>query len=104
MVQTFDQLHQTVSTAISQFLESNAETSIDFVIADNGSCSMTNHTNGNKISFMLAKFGSEFKIGFAFFEKDEEQPDWLDDTFNTEFDEKFVTNLITEQLLPDPVF
>lgn len=104
MIQNYDELHQTVSTAIEEFLQSNDDAKIEFEIADNGSCSMTNQINGNKMSFMLAKFGNEFKVGYAFFEKDEQQPDWLDDVFNTEFDGKFVINLITEQLLPDPLF
>lgn len=104
MIQTYEQLHQTVEKAVNKYLQADDEAKISFDIADNGSCAMTNQANGNKLSFMLAKFGNEFKVGYAFFEKDEPQPDWLDDVFNTEFDENFVTNLITEQLLPDPLF
>lgn len=104
MIQTYEELHETVSTAIDEFLLENPNEGIDFEILENGSCAMTNQTNGNKISFILAKFGNEFKVGFAFFEKGEVQPDWFDDAFNTEFDQQFVTNLITEQLLVDPVF
>ena len=104
MIQSYQELHDTVAGAISKYLADNAQQKIEFEVLDNGSCTMTNLINGNKLSFILAKFGNEFKVGFAFFEKDELQPDWFDDAFNTEFDEQFVINLITEQLLPDPIF
>lgn len=103
MVRTYDGLHQIVSSAIETYLKENETKSISFEIADNGSCSMFYAENGNKMTFMLAKFSDEYKVGFAFFEGGESQPDWLDDVFNTEFKEAFVINLITEQLLEQEI-
>ena len=99
MINTYAKLHQTVSSAIETYLKENEEKTINFEIADNGACSMLYPENGNKFTFMLAKFSEEFKVGFAFFEAGEKQPDWLDDVFNTEFNEAFVINLINEHLL-----
>ena len=104
VITTYEGLHQTVKAGLEAFLAGRPDCHIGFEIADNGACAMTNSDNGNKLSFMLAKFGDEFKVGFAFFEKGEAQPDWFDDAYNTEFDQQFVLNLIKEQLMVDPVF
>lgn len=99
MVKTYSELHRVVSAAIDSFLTENQDKEIAFSVADNGACSMVYAGNGNKMTFLLAKFAEEYKVGYAFFEAGEAQPDWLDDVYNTEFDEAFVLNLINDQLL-----
>lgn len=104
MVQTYNDLHSLVDNTQQSYTASHNDISLEFAIADNGSCSLTYPTNGNKMLFMLAKFGNEFKVGFAFFEEGEQAPDWMDDIFNHEFNEKFITTLIEEHLLQDNPF
>jgi len=78
MIRDYEQLHQAVKDAISTFFDAQA-IELAFSIADNGSCSVLHPTTQKKFTFMLAKFGDEIKVGFAFFEAGEAQPDWIDD-------------------------
>jgi hypothetical protein len=99
MVQTYQDLHELVSSVVDRFLATDAEATIAFEIEENGLCSMTNKRNGNKFKFMFARFGDEYKVGFAFFEAYQPQPVWIDDVLNTNFDVGFVNTLITEHLI-----
>ncbi|MDG6778129.1 hypothetical protein QCB44_05365 [Thiomicrorhabdus sp. zzn3] len=99
MIETYNDLHKLITSEIEQYLQNNDQVSIKFEIADNGSCVMQNNSNGNKFKFMLARFGDEYKVGFAFFEEYQPQPVWLDDVLSSSFDENFVKTLICEHLV-----
>lgn len=99
MLKTYDDLHQVVSSALETYTQANKELSFRFAIAENHSCSILNEGNNQKMVFMLAKFAEEYKVGFAFFESGEIQPDWMDDIYANDFNATFVKNLIEGNLL-----
>ena len=104
MIETYADLHKLVEENMDSFMANNPDELLEFGIAENASCSITYPKNGNKMLFMLAKFGHEYKVGFAFFEEGEKAPDWMDDIFNHEFNGKFINTLIEEHLLKDSPF
>ncbi len=99
MIETYDDLHKLVTSEIEKYVKENEQASIKFVADENGSCVMMNNSNGNKFKFMLARFGDEYKVGFALFEGYQPQPVWIDDVLSSSFDEKFMNTLITEHLV-----
>lgn len=103
MVKSFQDLHDLVRSEIERYLAENPEASISFSIADNGSCTMLNELNKNKFVFMFARFGKEYKVGFAFYEGAgfNRDPVWIDDIEDSGFDENFMRTLITEHLILD---
>ncbi|QCU90054.1 hypothetical protein [Thiomicrorhabdus sediminis] len=102
MIQTFDDLHQLIQSQIEKYKAEDAEASIKFEIADNGSCTMYNNSNGSKFKFMLAKFGDEYKVGFAMFDGQQPSPIWIDDVLSGNFDENFAYTLIKDHLMAPP--
>lgn len=99
MVQTYEELHEQVSSVLGRFLASDNQAAITFNIEESGLCALKNQSNGNQFKFMLARFGDEYKVGFAFFEAYQPQPVWIDDVLNANFDEGFINTLITEHLI-----
>ena len=104
MIESYDDLYQTVSSSVESFLKQDESAEIVVERKENGTTSMTNKKNGNKLVLMLGRYSDEYKVGFAFFVTDQygkasNNPEWIEDVFNHEFDEKFVYVLITEHLL-----
>jgi hypothetical protein len=99
VIETYDDLHKLVTSEIEKYVKENQQASIKFEVSDNGSCVMQNNSNGNKFKFMLARFGDEYKVGFAMFEGYQPQPVWIDDVLSSSFDENFMNTLITEHLV-----
>ncbi|RUM91316.1 MAG: hypothetical protein DSZ27_06685 [Thiomicrospira sp.] len=99
MVESYEELHQLISSEIENYLAQHEDASIKFDIAENGSCSMSNTENSNKFVFMFARFGEEYKVGFAFYEGFDPNPCWIDDVSNDGFDSNFVQTLIVEHLM-----
>ncbi|MDX1348118.1 MAG: hypothetical protein R3189_07695 [Thiomicrorhabdus chilensis] len=103
MVQGYDDLYEVVQSAIENYMEQEDAVEIAFEKNDNHSCSMINKQNRKKFVLMFAKYGDEYKVGFAFYEPDEygavKSPSWIEDLFNYDFDANFVQHLITEHLV-----
>lgn len=99
MIQGYDDLYQHIESATETYQKTNSEVSIRTEIADNKSCVLINNATGDKVVFMLAKFGDTLKVGYAYFRRGLRQPEWIDDAYVDGFDEQFVLILIEEQLL-----
>lgn len=103
MVKSYDDVYKVVEAAVNAYMQKQDSTEIAFEINDNGSCTIVNKQNRKKFVLMFAQFADEFKVGFAFYEPDElgniDSPEWIEDTFNYDFNGKFVTTLITEHLI-----
>jgi hypothetical protein len=99
MIENYTDLHQLIASAMDTYAQSDESVSLDFEVAENQTCAMIDQSSGNKIIFMLAKFGDEFKVGYAYFSKGEREPEWIDDTFTDEFDENYVLELIKEHIV-----
>jgi hypothetical protein len=48
-----------------------------------------------KLKFIMAKLGEEVKIGFAYFEDQEQQPDWIDDVEVINFSADLLSQILT---------
>jgi hypothetical protein len=105
MVNSYEALHAIVQQAQSEHAEHHPETSMAFDIPKDmpeGACALINAANRKKAVFILARFGEEYKVGYALYEPDELsklQPVHLADVNHDEFDAAFVTHLIQEFLL-----
>ncbi|QKI89989.1 hypothetical protein [Thiomicrorhabdus xiamenensis] len=100
MIQTYEQLHQLIATQLQNYMaQEDTSATFSFESEENGSCTVSNKSNGIKFKFMLAKFGDEYKVGFAMFEGYQPQPVWIDDILSSNFDENFVDTLINEHLV-----
>ena len=105
MVQSYEALHAIVQQAQSEYSEEHTGASIAFEIPNDmpkGACALVNAANRKKAVFILARFGDEFKVGYALYEPDELsklQPVHLADVNHDEFDLTFVTRLMNEYLL-----
>lgn len=103
MIQSYDELYKLIQAAIESYSNNEDAVEITFSINDNATCEMKNKANGKKFVLMFARFGDEYKVGFAFYEPDPlggtGSPDWIEDIFNHEFDENFAQTLITEHLV-----
>ena len=108
MIESYEDLYQTVQAGIANYKQAADEAAnIEFVKNDNGSCTMVNKDNGKKFVLMFARFGDEYKVGFAFYEPapfgGEGDVAWIEDLSNEEFSEKSVQILIAEHLIDDQV-
>lgn len=105
MIQNYDDLYATVLSAIETYSTLEGAIEVTFEKNDNGTCKIKNQKNGKHFVLMFAKFGDEYKVGFAYYEPDAygaaPNPEWIEDIFNNEFDERFVITLITEHLAAD---
>ncbi|CAN8138877.1 conserved hypothetical protein [uncultured Thiomicrorhabdus sp.] len=79
MVENYQDLYQLIQQASVLYQQKNPSKSFEVTQQENGSCSWAEQTSGKKFVFMLAKLGDELKIGYAYFEPNEQQPDWIDD-------------------------
>jgi hypothetical protein len=101
MIQSYEDLYQQIESAIETYQKTNSDVSMRTEVADNKSCALINNATGDKVVFMLAKFGDTLKVGYAYFRRGLRQPEWIDDAYIDGFDEKFILTLIEEQLLAD---
>lgn len=103
MIENYDDLYVTIQAAIEAYSQTEGAAEIVFTKNDNATCEMKNTKTGHKFVLMFARFGDEFKVGFAFYEPDPyggtRSPEWVEDIFNHEFDAAFATTLITEHLI-----
>jgi hypothetical protein len=104
MVENYSDLYELIQAAIATYAKEDDSISLGFEVAGNNSCALTHESEGSKMVFMLARFSDEIKVGYAYFEAGEREPEWIDDTDAAEFDEKFVLTLIREQLLSNNLF
>ena len=105
MIQSYDDLYTTIESSIEQYSKTEDSVEMVFQKNDNGTCVMMNKANRKKFVFMFAKFGDEYKVGFALYIPDAygaaPNPEWIEDIFHNEFDTRFVQTLITEHLIAD---
>lgn len=103
MIESYNDLYESVSSAVDSFMKKNESAELVFGKSENGTCFVTNKQNGNKLVFMFARYADEYKVGFAFYVPDElggmGNPEWIEDTFSHEFDQKFIHILIEDHLL-----
>lgn len=103
MIQSYDDLYAAVLSALDDYSKQKGAVEIVFSQNDNGTCEFKHKANGKKFVLMFARFGDEYKVGYAFYEPDPyggyADPEWIDDCLHDEFDQKFVTTLIEEHLL-----
>ncbi len=103
MIGSYNDLYETVLSAVESYSKEDESAEIVFEKNDNGTCSMTNKLNGSKFVLMFARYGDEYKVGFALYVTDAyggmKDPEWIEDIFNHEFDEKFIHILIAEHLV-----
>ncbi|KUJ72890.1 hypothetical protein [Thiomicrospira sp. WB1] len=105
MVRSYQDLHAIVQQAQSEYSKEHTEASIAFDVPDDmpeGACALANSDNRKKAVFILARFGEEYKVGYALYEPDELsklQPVHLADVNHDEFDAAFVIHLIDEFLV-----
>jgi len=98
MVENYKELYQLVQ-AVAKSLHETDNVALEFQIAKNGSCMLEHKVNKNRMVFMMAKLGDEQKVGYAFFEPNEKQPDWIDDISAAQFDETYLINLLKADVL-----
>lgn len=105
MIESYNDLYTTIESAIAEYSKTDGAVEIVFEKNDNGTCTIKNKVTGKKFVMMFAKFGDEYKVGFAYYEPDAygaaPNPEWIEDIFNHEFDTRFVNTLITEHLVPE---
>lgn len=105
MVNSYEALHAIVQQAQSEYSKEHTEASIAFEVPKDmpeGACALVNMTNRKKAVFILARFGDEYKVGYALYEPDELsklQPVHLADVNHDEFDVSLVARLMKEYLL-----
>lgn len=100
MIQNYEQLHQLITKAFNNYIEkSDIEAQLTFQIEDSGIVIINNKTNGRTFKFMLAKFGEEYKVGFALIEQYQPKPEWIDDILSSNFDENFIISLFDAHLV-----
>jgi len=105
VIESYEDLYQTIMSSIEQYSKTEDAVEMEFTKSDNGTCTMMNKLNRKRFVFMFAQFGDEYKVGFALYIPDQygaaKNPEWIEDIFNNEFDNRFVQTLITEHLVPD---
>lgn len=103
MIQSYDDLYQTVEAVVAEFEPQEGTTEIVFSKNENATCEIKNKANNKKFVLMFARFGDEYKVGFAFYEPDPyggfTNPEWIDDLSHEDFDQNYVKNLINEHLI-----
>ncbi|WP_319379813.1 hypothetical protein [Thiomicrorhabdus sp.] len=107
MIQSYQDLYTTVQSAMAEYAKDEESAEIVFKSSDNGTCELKNKVNSKKFVLMFARYGDEYKVGYAYFEPDAYggfgNPEWIEDISNDEFTPKFVVTLIKEHLLEDSV-
>lgn len=93
MVSNHKELYIAVQEAAKTYIEESGIT-CDFQLAKNGSCLIEHKGTGNRFVFMMAKLGEEHKVGYAFFESGEAQPDWIEDMLSSDFSVEKAVELI----------
>ncbi|MBF6056719.1 MULTISPECIES: hypothetical protein [Thiomicrorhabdus] len=107
MIQSYDDLYITVQSAMAEYAKGEDAAEIVFKTNDNGTCELKNKANSKKFILMFARYGDEYKVGYAYFEPDAyggfSNPEWIEDISHDEFTPKFVITLINEHLLENGV-
>ena len=106
MIESYDDLYEAVTSAIDSFKKKNESVEIIFGKNENGTCFISNKQNGNKMVLMFARYGKEFKVGYAFYATDayggmSSGPAWVQDSFSHSFDEDFIHILIVDHLMKE---
>lgn len=99
MIHTYEDLHRLVASVLPAFSNQEDKAKLALQIEENGLCAVTNQHNGHRFKFMLARFGEEYKVGFAFYEAYQPQPVWIDDVLSSSFDEGFIQTLFQSHLI-----
>jgi hypothetical protein len=104
VIESYEDLYETVTSVIDVYSKEEGAAEIVFGKNENGTCTMTNKQNGNKFVLMFARYGDEYKVGFAFYVTDayggkRNSPEWVQDSFSREFDDNFIRILIDDHLL-----
>lgn len=103
MIESYDDLYKTLQSAIDRYSEMDNAEKIDFIKNENATCELKHSVSGKKFVLMYARFGDEYKVGFAFYEPDANggvnNPEWIEDINSDEFDENFVITLMTEHFV-----
>ncbi|BBP45687.1 hypothetical protein THMIRHAS_10600 [Thiosulfatimonas sediminis] len=99
MIKDYQDLQQLVSSAGVIFSEQNPTYQFEFSQAENGACTLLEKKSGKKFVFMLAKLGAELKLGFAFYDANEPQPDWIDDVLASGSTTKTLCQLLESEFV-----
>lgn len=99
MIKNFEDLRQVVTEASELFTETHQSCDFEVTQAENGSCTLVEKNSGKKFVFMLAKLGNELKLGFAFYEANEKQPDWIDDVLANGSTSASISQLIESEFI-----
>lgn len=102
MIHNNEELYNTVQAAVEAYRNEHENANIELKPEPNGRFAMVNNDTGFKFVFMFAKFGDEYKVGFAFYTCNalkHYEVDWIDDVFHDEFNEAYVTELIDTHLM-----
>jgi hypothetical protein len=102
MIESYADLYALVEATTDEYNQNNADI-LSYQVNDNATCEVGNKQTRSKFVFMFARFGDEYKVGFAFYQPDElggiRDPEWIEDVFNDEFDATFMKTLINEHLV-----
>ncbi|HHS99707.1 MAG TPA: hypothetical protein ENK73_02515, partial [Thiomicrospira sp.] len=66
MIESYNDLYTTIESAIAEYSKTDGAVEIVFEKNDNGTCTIKNKVTGKKFVMMFAKFGDEYKVGFAY--------------------------------------
>lgn len=99
MVENYQDLFELVKEAGELYQQNNSGKELEITQAENGSCSWFDKTSGKKFVFMLAKLGDELKLGYAYYEPSEKQPDWIDDTLASLMTKERLCQLVRDEFL-----
>ncbi|WP_321276309.1 hypothetical protein [Thiomicrorhabdus indica] len=98
MVENYKELYLMLQEVAKLIHEELGEV-CEFQLAKNGSCMLEHKSTGRRLVFMMAKLGEEQKVGYAFFEANEKQPDWIDDLPAGQFSQDVAKNLVNNELI-----
>jgi len=106
VIESYNELYEAVTSAIDSYMKKNESSEIIFGKNENESCFISNKQNGNKLVFMFARYGEEFKVGFALYVTDpyggmSSGPEWVQDSFSHCFTEEFIHILIDDHLIKE---
>ena len=98
MVENYKELYLLLQEVAKTIHQESGEM-CEFQLAKNGSCMLEHKSTGRRLVFMMAKLGEEQKVGYAFFEANEKQPDWIDDLPAGQFSPDVAKNLVNNELI-----